>query len=72
MTNKSQSGHISIPAAKVGQTTLEQIGGLVCHLDLVLMGQVQPLPDVQLSPHRLGWVVLVHDLLSLGSILTPS
>ena len=66
MKIKLYSGLLRVPAPNVGQTTLEQINGLVGHLDLVVMGQVQPLPDVQLPPHRPGWIVLVHDLLRFG------
>ena len=65
-------GSFFLPAAKVGQTTLEQIDGLVGHLNLVFLGQVQPPPDALLPPHRLHRVMLVHDLLRLGVNPDPS
>ena len=59
-------GPFLVPAAQVGQATLEQLGSHGGHLSLVLEGQVKSLPDGHLPPDRLGRVVLVHHLFRLG------
>ena len=53
-------GPLLVPAAQVGQATLEQLGSHSGHLRLVLVGQVEPLPDGTLPPNGLGRVVLMH------------
>ena len=58
-------GPLLVPAAQVGQATLEQLGSHGGHLRLVLVSQVEPLPDSPLPPNGVDRVVLLHNCLTI-------